>query len=164
MAALVAIISVLAGFLTQGELLPGGDELPYLMLAQSLLHGGGFSIERQYNGPEFHGPASQPLTQLAARQPGGARHSARSPRQVSLKLSDVIAHADGAVAAPSRSVAGVTEGLATRLWWLLGSSARAAWAEPGATASINPGFSIHTPSRSSSLQPNLFRIGDHHHV
>lgn len=152
MTAALAVVGFALGFLIFAEYMPGDDGSNYLLLAQSLLHGGGFSIQRTYDGPVIQAPASRELPQLSAREPRDGRYSAPSPLRTSQRVPSVAALVDSSAVTTAAAAAGVTEGLATRLWWLMGSSVRTSWADPRTDASSNAGLPFLPLSRSSFFQ------------
>lgn len=154
--AALTVVGFELGFLIFAEYMPGDDGSNYSLLAQSLLHGGGFSIQRTDDGAMIQAPASRELPQLSAREPRDGRHSAPSPSRISQRVPSVSALVDSSAVTTAAAASGVTEGLATRLWWLMGSSVRASWADPRTDASSNAGLPFYPPSRSSFIQPKRY--------
>lgn len=167
MAAGVAVAAVLVGFLALGEYLPGVDELPYLMAAQSLLRHGSLTVPVNLDHGALHGLGSAELPRLLAREPRSKLHSARPSRHMAPVLSGSRIRRVS-IAPPSFVArAGVTPGLGTRFRWLLGSSARAAWLDRAVIESTPAcgractAWSVQAPLVRSSLRFFTFQLNRH---
>lgn len=123
----VAVAAVAIGFLALGEYLPGGDELPYLMLAQNMARHSAFTVSGTFDHAPLHGLTPVELPRLAARESGRKHHSTRPPRPTPPGLSVLSVRQLALTPASLMTRTDETPGLGTRFRWLLGSSARAAW-------------------------------------
>lgn len=159
MAAALAAVAVLVGFVALGQFLPGGDELPYLMLAQNLLNTRSHITPVTPDAPPLLGVPTPETSRLVARAPRARLHSARPSRSAAPGIPgrEVLgAHpTHGTAAVTGREPAGV----ATRIRWLLGESARASWLDNRAATSqtIRAATSLSL-DLSLSVQLDLYGI------
>ncbi len=147
-AAAVAAIAYASGAWSLADLLPGGDEPHYLVIAQSVLLDGDLRIENNHERGDYRAYTDQTLKpDFIQRGKDGAIYPMHAPGISALVLpAFAVAGYPGAVAAVIAMTAAASA-VAWQVAWLLTASASGAWAGWAAVFLTTPyffhGFTIY---------------------